>query len=109
MSEFVKAFRALADPTRQRILALLEESGELCVSEVGEQFDMAQPSISHHLRILREAGLVTGHKRGKEVYHAIDAAELARCCGLFFGKFACCRSILRPAGRRGAAAKGGTR
>lgn len=106
MGEFVKSFRALADSTRQKILALLEESGELCVSEVGAHFDMAQPSISHHLRILKEAGLVTARKRGKEVYYAINEEELSRCCGVFFDKFACCRTVLRP--KRVATAKGGT-
>jgi DNA-binding transcriptional ArsR family regulator len=107
MSEVVKAFRALADTTRQKILALLEEAGALCVSEVGTHFDMAQPSISHHLRILKEAGLVTARKRGKEVYYAINEEELSRCCGTFFDKFACCRSILRRG--RVAAAKGDDR
>jgi ArsR family transcriptional regulator len=106
MSEFVKSFRALADSTRQRILALLEESGSLCVSEVGAHFDMAQPSISHHLRILKEAGLVTAQKRGKEVYYAINDEELSRCCGVFFDKFACCRTILRT--KRAATVKGVT-
>jgi ArsR family transcriptional regulator len=100
MNELVRAFRALGDPTRQRMLALLEQAGELCVSEVARHFDMTQPSISHHLRILREAGLLTAHKRGKEVYYAINAEELSRCCGVFFGKFACCRPMLRAAGRK---------
>ncbi len=97
MNDAVRAFRALGDVTRQRMLALLEESGELCVSEVARHFTMAQPSISHHLRILRDAGLVTAHKRGKEVYYALDREELGRCCGLFFAKFACCRPVLRAA------------
>jgi DNA-binding transcriptional ArsR family regulator len=105
MSEFVKSFRALADSTRQRMLALLEESGSLCVSELGVHFEMAQPSISHHLRILKEAGLVTARKRGKEVYYAINHDELSRCCGGFFDKFACCRAILRAKPAR--ASKGG--
>ena len=102
----MKPFRALADSSRQRILALLEQSGSLCVSEVGAHFDMAQPSISHHLRILKEAGLVTAQKRGKEVYYAINDEELSRCCGVFFDKFACCRTILRT--KRAATAKGVT-
>ena len=97
MKELVQVFRALGDPTRQRMLAVLEKAGELCVSEVARHFAMTQPSISHHLRILREAGLLTAHKRGKEVYYAINAEELSRCCGVFFAGFACCRPMLRAA------------
>ena len=97
MKDLVQVFRALGDPTRQRMLAVLEKAGELCVSEVTRNFAMTQPSISHHLRILREAGLLTAHKRGKEVYYAINAEELSRCCGVFFAKFACCQPLLRAA------------
>jgi DNA-binding transcriptional ArsR family regulator len=93
----VRVFRALGDPARQRILALLEQAGELCVSDVARRFTLAQPSVSHHLRVLLEAGLVTAEKRGKETYYALDVAALRRCCGGFFARFACCRPLLRPA------------
>jgi len=57
--------RALADPTRLRMLDLLaEQPKELCVCDITSQFDLHQPTISHHLRILREAGLVATEKRG---------------------------------------------
>ncbi len=97
MSDLVRVFRALGDPARQRILALLEQAGELCVSDLVGRLAMAQPSVSHHLRVLRECGLVTAEKRGKEVYHVIDAGALQRCCGTFFRRFACCRPILKAA------------
>ena len=97
MADFVRAFRALGDPTRQKILSLLEKGKELCVSDVARHFEMAQPSISHHLRILKEASLVTARKRGKEVYYMINESELVRCCGLFFARFACCQPILKAA------------
>ncbi|MBI4517053.1 MAG: winged helix-turn-helix transcriptional regulator [Deltaproteobacteria bacterium] len=100
MANFVRAFRALGDATRQKMLALLERKGELCVSELAQNFDMTQPSISHHLRILKDAGLVTAHKRGKEVYYAINPDELTKCCGLFFADFACCRPMLKNVRRR---------
>lgn len=101
MDEAVRVFRALGDPARQKILGLLEGAGELCVSDVVREFDMAQPSVSHHLRILRDAGLVASEKRGKEVFYRIDAAALRKCCGLFFAKFECCRGLLRPAAVKG--------
>jgi len=96
MDEMVRVFRALGDPARQKILGLLEGAGELCVGDVAREFDMAQPSVSHHLRILKDAGLATAEKRGKEVYYRINAEALRKCCGLFFSKFECCRPLLRP-------------
>ena len=63
--------KALADPTRLRMLDLLVEQPEpLCVCEITAQFDLRQPTISHHLRILREAGLITSDKRGVWSYYA---------------------------------------
>src|SRR5438093_11383263 len=62
-------FKALADPTRLRMLSLLANAGgELCVCHVQEHFDLRQPTISHHLKILRQAGLVRCVKRGIWVY-----------------------------------------
>ena len=108
MTNFVNAFRALGDPTRQKMLTLLEEAGELCVAALAGHFAMTQPSVSHHLRILKEAGVVTAEKRGKEVYYSINAAELSKCCGTFFTQFACCRPLLKAARRKlSTASKGG--
>jgi len=108
MTNFVNTFRALGDPTRQRMLTLLEEAGEMCVAALAVHFAMTQPSVSHHLRILRQAGVVVAEKRGKEVYYRINAAELNTCCSSFFAQFACCRPLLKAARRRvPAPSKGG--
>ncbi len=62
--------KALADPTRLRMLDLLaEQPTALCVCDITSQFDQRQPTISHHLRILREAGLINGEKRGVWSYY----------------------------------------
>lgn len=62
--------RALADPTRLRMLDLLaQRPAPLCVCEITEQFDLRQPTISHHIRLLREVGLVEGEKRGVWSYY----------------------------------------
>ena len=62
--------KALADPTRLRMLDLLMgQSQPLCVCDITAQFDLHQPTISHHLRILREAGLINGEKRGVWSYY----------------------------------------
>ena len=62
--------KALADPRRLRILDLLVEQLEaLCVCDITNRFDLRQPTISHHLRILREARLISGAKRGVWSYY----------------------------------------
>jgi ArsR family transcriptional regulator len=70
----VLAFRALGDPTRLEILRLLaEQAGPVCVCDLVERFDLAQPTISHHLRLLREAGLVEASKRGIWAFYEATA------------------------------------
>jgi len=62
--------KALADPTRLRMLDLLiEQPQPLCVCDITAQFDQRQPTISHHLRLLRQAGLIDGEKRGVWSYY----------------------------------------
>ena len=67
--------KALADPTRLRMLDLLVAQQEpLCVCEITDQFAQQQPTISHHLRILREARLIVGERRGTWAYYAATDA-----------------------------------
>jgi ArsR family transcriptional regulator, arsenate/arsenite/antimonite-responsive transcriptional repressor len=62
--------KALADPTRLRMLDLLgQQSAPLCVCEINEHFAQRQPTISHHLRVLREVGLIDCEKRGVWAYY----------------------------------------
>jgi ArsR family transcriptional regulator, arsenate/arsenite/antimonite-responsive transcriptional repressor len=62
--------KALADPTRLRMLDLLAaQPQQLCVCDITSQFRLRQPTISHHLRILRQAGLISGEKRGVWSYY----------------------------------------
>lgn len=69
--EQAKLFAALGDPTRLGILALLAaQDAPLCVCEIVDAFPLGQPTISHHLKLLREAGLVWWEKRGLWVYYA---------------------------------------
>jgi ArsR family transcriptional regulator len=79
---------ALADETRQTILQMLLE-GERCVSDLTESFAVSQPTISHHLGILKNLGLVTSRKEGKHVYYDIDRDNVTECCGMLISKFAC--------------------
>jgi ArsR family transcriptional regulator len=66
-------FRALGDATRLEMVGLLAAQGkELCVCELEAHFELSQPTVSHHLRILREAGLVSSERRGTWVYYALE-------------------------------------
>lgn len=78
--------KALADDTRQQILGMLKD-GEMCVSDIVAAFNMSQPTISHHLSILKQFGLVTSRKEGKQVFYAIDHDNVVECCGKLIAKF----------------------
>jgi len=69
--ELAVAFAVLADPVRLRLLSLLAsaKAGEVCVCELVEPLGRSQPTISHHLKILTEAGLIVGDKRGRWVWY----------------------------------------
>jgi len=74
-----RLLKALADPTRLRILSLLSRhEGEVCVFEIVESFTLEQPTISHHLRILRDAGLVDCRKKGLWAYYYVRRDALKR-------------------------------
>jgi ArsR family transcriptional regulator, arsenate/arsenite/antimonite-responsive transcriptional repressor len=75
---YVKLFKALGDETRLEIVGLLAAAGtELCACDIESHFQLSQPTISHHLKILREAGLLTGERRGTWIYYALDRGTLS--------------------------------
>ena len=80
-------FFAMGDATRLKILELLKKE-ELCVSDICKRFDITQPSVSHHLDVLKRAGLVKSDKRGREVYYSFDREAIIECCGQQFKAFA---------------------
>jgi ArsR family transcriptional regulator len=82
----VEFCKALADDTRQKILEMLLE-GEKCVGDIAEAFNVSQPTVSHHLNVLRQFGLVTNRKEGKQVYYAINRDNVVECCGRLIAKF----------------------
>ena len=71
--------KALADETRQKIMALCC-CEQLSVGDIVEALDVAQPTVSHHLKILRSAGLVTVERRGKQVLYTLNQKRLAAGC-----------------------------
>jgi ArsR family transcriptional regulator len=72
-----RAFKALGDPVRLRLLSLITSAqGEICVCDLTGGFDVSGPTISHHLKILREAGLVDCERRGTWVYYWANPERL---------------------------------
>nr|WP_326185992.1 metalloregulator ArsR/SmtB family transcription factor [uncultured Oscillibacter sp.] len=76
-----KVFKALCDENRLRILELLR-SGERCACELLEELHIGQSTLSHHMRILCDSGIVVGRKEGKWVYYRIDPAGSAAVAAL---------------------------
>lgn len=78
-------FRAVADPTRLQLLSMMmaEPSGELCVTDLTGQLEFRQPTISHHLKLLADAGLVRRERRGKQVWYSIAPERLAAIADIF--------------------------
>ena len=76
-------FKALADPTRRRILELLAQN-ELTAGEIAAQFDMTKPSVSHHLAILKSAGLVQDERRGQNIVYNVNMAVFQELMKWFY-------------------------
>lgn len=73
----VAVFKALADSTRLQIFSLIAARPEpICVCDIVSRFELRQPTISHHLKVLRDAGLVTSTRRGTWSYYAVDPRGL---------------------------------
>ncbi len=68
-------FKALNDPTRRRILELLR-AGDLTAGEIADQFDISRPSISHHLDLLRQAGLVEDRREGQFIIYSLNTTVI---------------------------------
>jgi ArsR family transcriptional regulator, arsenate/arsenite/antimonite-responsive transcriptional repressor len=77
-TELARGFTALSDPVRLRVLSMLASApaGEVCVCDFVDPLGKSQPTISHHLKILSEAGLVSGERRGKWVWYSLDRVRL---------------------------------
>lgn len=79
--------KALADGTRQKIMNLVCCQW-LSVNEIVEQLKVTQPTVSHHLALLRQAGLVDVREEGKQTFYSLNQERVAFCCGQLMIKFA---------------------
>ena len=81
---FQETFKALSDPTRREILHLLRV-GAKTAGEIGSHFDMTGATVSHHLSVLREAGLISDDRRGKYIYYELNLSVLDEITGWIAG------------------------
>ncbi|MEL5956228.1 metalloregulator ArsR/SmtB family transcription factor [Streptomyces sp. CLV115] len=88
--DLAKVFKALGDPVRLRLLSMIasQAGGEVCVCDLTPAFDLSQPTISHHLKLLRQAGLIDCERRGTWVYYWLLPEMTDRIAGI----------LTRPAG-----------
>jgi ArsR family transcriptional regulator len=75
-------FKALGDPVRLRLMSMIASTAETCVCDLTDRFTLSGPTISHHLRVLREAGLVDCQRRGTWVYYSARPEALRQLSGL---------------------------
>ncbi len=89
-TELAKVFKALGDPVRLRLLSMIASraGGEVCVCDLTPAFDLSQPTISHHLKLLKQAGLIGSERRGTWVYYRLLPEMTDRLAGI----------LTRPAG-----------
>ncbi len=85
MKSISEAFKALGDPTRLEIVKLLVGK-EMCVCDIINSFKVSQPTISHHLRVLKQAELVKDEKEGKWIYYSLNCETFA-AIEKFFGPY----------------------
>jgi ArsR family transcriptional regulator len=76
-AELAYVFAALADPVRLRLLSLIAAAGEICSCDLLGPLDRSQPTVSHHTKVLADAGLIAGEKRGRWVWWSIVPARVA--------------------------------
>jgi ArsR family transcriptional regulator, arsenate/arsenite/antimonite-responsive transcriptional repressor len=81
--DVAEIFKALADPTRVAIVSRLASGEACCVCDLTDSFELSQPTVSHHLRILRDAGLVESERRGTFAYYWLVPEAMDRLRGIF--------------------------
>ena len=86
-ASLAQVFKALGDPVRIRLVSLIgaHQGGEVCVCDLTTAFDLTQPTISHHLKVLRSAGIIDSERRGTWVYYRLVPAALDRVAAVLSG------------------------
>ncbi len=97
--DIVAFAKAIADETRQHIMKLCC-CRRLTVSEITERIGVSQPTVSHHLAILRDAGLVIVEREGRETYYSLNSERITLCCGQLMLAFAPGEAVTRQVQRQ---------
>ena len=71
VKKFTKIFKALADTSRQKIMLHLRRKGEMSVGDIVRELELAQPTVSQHLRVLKEAGALKSRRLGQEIHYSV--------------------------------------
>jgi DNA-binding transcriptional ArsR family regulator len=80
-----KIFQAMSDPTRRRILEMLR-AGDLAAGQIADAFQMTKPAISHHLSVLKEAGLAVERREGQKVIYSLEPGSIVEVWDGFLSK-----------------------
>lgn len=99
MNDDAGVFRALADPTRRQILQDLQ-AGELTAGEIGSRFTISAPSISRHLGVLKNAGLILERRDANRIFYQLVEERLALCVGSFLSTVCPEQVVLRKRRRK---------
>lgn len=83
-----EALKALADPNRREILALLRRNGEMTAGELAGHFDMTKPSMSHHFAVLKQADLIIARRAGQQIYYALNTTVAEDLLAMLWDLFA---------------------
>lgn len=79
--ELALLFKALGDENRLRILELVSQEEDICACRILDEFNIAQPTLSHHMKILKDADLVNVRKQGRWMHYSINKAAIRECIG----------------------------
>jgi len=81
-------FKALADPTRRRILQMLNRKPEMSAGQIAAEFDISAPSISHHFGVLKEADLISARRDGQQILYSLNTTVVQDLMTMLFEIFA---------------------
>lgn len=80
--EAVRAFKALGDENRLRIVGIVAERGDVCACRLLDELDMTQPTLSHHMKLLRDSGVVKARKEGRWMHYSLDREAVGALASL---------------------------
>lgn len=87
MSKILRFFKATCDENRQKILDVIKNNNQINATQINKKVKLSQPTVSHHLKILIDAGVITVKKEGKESFYSLNHKNIKECCHKFSGRY----------------------